>query len=163
MVSINIIEPDYDSLIGHLLQDTQKENMAFSLCGLNVIKNKREFLVKKINVVQPRDLLIHSRCGLELKLDYYISILNECRKFGLSLFEWHSHPFCDIAHFSPIDNQNDYEHAQFFKSLLPNQYYGNVVVAQKDLSARVFNYKADTFEKVEQIKILYKMEVNNEN
>ena len=155
MTILKITNPDYNSLIEHLLQDAQKENMALIMGGYNEFDDNVEILVKKTELVQSKDLLIHARSALELKPDFYIKKLNECKKSALSLMVWHSHPFCKKAHFSSIDNNNDLEHALFFKSLLPHLYYGNVVVAQKDLSARIFSNQTDSFQKVDKIKILY--------
>jgi len=153
MNSIIISEPDIEKLNKHLLQNPNQENMAVLFCGYSWFKDELKLLVKDVWLIKDSDLEIHSMTGLEFKEEMYRKILLKCEATKTSVIISHSHPFAENAWFSCIDNINDTEHAKFLKEHLPNSHYGNMVVAQKDFKARIFNKEKEIFEDVQEIKI----------
>ncbi len=151
MKKIIIVKPDKERLFNHLLQDPDKENMAATLCGHSLVGKQLQLLVKEILLIEHDGLAVHARTGLVLTEDSYRKILTRCDTIKTDLIIWHSHPFADMAWFSGIDNNNDMMHAKFLTKHLPKAYYGNVVVAQKDYKARLFNKRTGLFEDIQEI------------
>lgn len=161
MNTILITRPDKQRLYSHLLQNPNQENMAVTFCGINKSMQKLQLLVKDVLLLQNNDLVLHTRTGLELNKNVYRQILLKAEKQDLSIIIWHSHPFSNNAEFSSIDNSNDINQGKFIKQSLPNIYYGNVVVAQQDYKARLFNTGIENFVQISEVEIVGKPKLGN--
>ncbi|OVE79136.1 hypothetical protein BVY01_03435 [bacterium I07] len=128
--------------------------MAVTFCGHNSCNDQFQLLVKDTHLFTSDEFSQQSAASLELTEDAHRNILIEAQERQTSLLFWHSHPFADSAWFSEIDNHNDLENAKFISSHLPDIHYGNVVVAQKNSKARLFNKENMTFEDISRICIL---------
>ena len=156
MKSIIMTKPDNDKFIGHLLKNPRQENIAALLCGNNKFDNDLELLVKDVLLINDGGLTVHTGASLEFSEEMYRKILLKCDELKTSLIVAHSHPFSNNAWFSSVDNKNDKIQARFITEHLPDIHYGNMVVAQKDFKARIFNKEKDIFEEIKEIKILGK-------
>ena len=142
-----------EKLFKHLLKDPYKENMAALFCGYSIFRDNLQLLVRDIWLIEEKGLVVHSGMSLEMKEEMYREILLKCEESENSLIVVHSHPFTENAWFSSVDNDNDLENAKFIKKHLPDIYYGNMVVSQKDAKARIFNKQKEVFEDIQAISI----------
>ena len=156
MKSIIITNPDKEKLFGHLLRNKHQENIAALFCGYNSFDGNLQLLVKNVWLINDDGLTVHTGASLEFSEQMHRKILLKCDELKTSLFIAHSHPFSDSAWFSSVDDTNDKMQARFISKHLPDIYYGNLVVAQKDYKARLFNKKKNIFEEIKKIKILGK-------
>lgn len=156
MNSIKTTEPEKEKLFRHLLKNQQQENIAVLYCGYSKYKNDFQLLVRDVWLIEDADLKVHYRTGLEFTEEMYRKILLRCRDSFTSIIIAHSHPFAEHAWFSPIDDENDLDHGKFIKQKLPDIYYGNLVVAQKDYKARIFNKEKELFEDIQELRTLGK-------
>jgi len=165
MITILLNKRNKETLFKHLLQSSEQENMAVAFCGISKTKNNFTFLVKKVLYLQSEHLVTHSKTGLEISENVYRKFLLTAKKLNLSLVFIHSHPFTDKAWFSSIDDKNDLVHAKFIKENINQIYYANMVVAQKEFKARLFDKKKNEFVEINELKILgeFSTQENNTN
>lgn len=156
MNSIIITKPDKQRLFNHLLKNKNHENIAALFCGYNKSGKNLQLLVRDIWLINDDGLTVHTGASLEFSEEMYRKILLKCEESKASLFVAHSHPFSDNAWFSSVDDRNDKIQARFITEHLPEINYGNMVVAQNDFRARIFNKEKDIFEELKEIKILGK-------
>ncbi len=153
MNSILIKQSDKDILYKHLLQNPNQENMAIAFCGISKSKRQIKLIIKEILCLQNKDLVTHTRTGLEIKENVYRKILLKAKKSELSITIFHSHPFAEKAWFSKTDDNNDSLHGKFIKEHIPFIYYANVIVSQKEFKARLFDKRKEKFIDIDEIKI----------
>lgn len=158
MNTILITDSDKEKLYRHLLQNPNQENMAITYCGYNKSKEKLQFIVRDMLLLNGTDLTTHTKTGLEIKEEVYKQILLRAEASELSMLVWHSHPFSKNAWFSSVDNANDLEHGKFIKKYLPRSFYGNVIISQEGFEARLFNNEKESFERIKVIETFGKPE-----
>lgn len=128
----------FSEIKAYLLKDLTKEYACYLICGHFVVGNTLRLLGCFLVKPEPSEYESHSIVSVRLRRELLIEVLKECSRLGLSLIDLHSHPFAsDHVAFSGVDEADEREKAKWFSEVLPNCYYGSVVLGQKCHLARI--------------------------
>jgi molybdopterin/thiamine biosynthesis adenylyltransferase len=144
----------FQELKSHLLQDG-KEQLAFILCGVSRSDSKIKFLCKELIKASQEDLKYNSLFRASANKVFWKSILEKCRRSGLSVIGCHSHPFSrEDVQFSSIDDSNDLRNFSYASEKIPDIYCGSMVFGRKDFKARIFSKEDESLVAADEVVII---------
>lgn len=123
----------------HLLAD-HDEHLAFILAGHTVVDGEYVLLARDLVLIPDQDVEGGDvSCGLSLKLERLLDVMNQANRAGLALIEAHSHPFSTrhVA-FSLTDTDGQQELAAYLAEALPGRPYGALVLGQDSVAGRLW-------------------------
>ena len=136
--SIVIPDPILKNCGLHLLKEYNRENMVICLAGIKKSNRETTFLIQNFQAVPHEAFDIHSKVFLKVKKRYYKQRVLEAYNSNLHLIVWHSHPFCNIAHFSQTDLENDKEQGEYLKKKIPHLFFVALVSGRENTLGRVY-------------------------
>ena len=137
--SIFFPQPIYIECRLHLLHELNRENMVICLSGLTQTSSELRFLVYHHEKVSTEAFDIHSGAFLQVKNSFFREKVIQAFNNNSHLIIWHSHPFTDIAQFSPTDDGNDTEQGKYLQKKIPRMYFIAMVAGQQNTLARIFS------------------------
>ncbi len=129
----------WPTLTAHLLEQGDREQLAFLLAAVAKGRDWLRLLVRHVIPVAPDDLMRQSPTCLEVRPEFSQAILRRCYETGLSLIEVHSHPFAgQHAAFSAIDMANEADKARYIGEKIPHIRHAAMVIGHDSLDAHLW-------------------------
>lgn len=147
-------EKTFRELRSHLLRD-DKEQLAFILCGISRSDSQLKLLCKELIKARQEDLEYNSPTMVSARKFFWKSIIERCRKSGLSVIGCHSHPFShgDVS-FSSIDDSNALKNFSYASKKIPSIYCGSMVFGRKSFKARIFDEEDRSLAAADEVVII---------
>ncbi|OGO52537.1 MAG: hypothetical protein A2148_08570 [Chloroflexi bacterium RBG_16_68_14] len=145
----------WETLRSHLLAD-RHEHLAFLLAGYTAVGGHQVLLACEL-VLIPDDDLEGSEysCGLSLKLEALLHVMNRANRAGLALVEAHSHPFStERVAFSPTDSEGQSEMVAYIADTLPGRPYGALVLGQQAVEGQVWLPGSARPEQLDEVRVV---------
>lgn len=139
--SVELILPAdyYQEIKKYLFTDISREYACQVWCGKAIIGNRLRLLACYLSFPQFDDYLRQSMASVELDNKYDWVIYGECKRLGLSIVDFHSHPFSDThVGFSGTDDADEMEKFDYFKRHLPGSHFASVVMGKSSYKGRIF-------------------------
>ncbi|MCX6580012.1 MAG: ThiF family adenylyltransferase [Candidatus Aminicenantes bacterium] len=129
----------YHQIHNYLFSDTSREYACQVWCGKAIIGNCLRLYARYLSFPQVSDYLHQSIASLELDNKYDWIIYGECKQLGLSVVDFHSHPFSgNHVGFSGTDNADEVGKFHYFKRHLPESHYASIVMGKSSFDGRIF-------------------------
>lgn len=145
----------WETVRAHLLAD-HHEHLAFLLAGHTTVGRHQVLLARELVLIPDDDLegSEHS-CGLSLKLEALLDVMNRANRAGLALVEAHSHPFStERVAFSLTDSKGQREMVAYIADTLPGRPYGAIVLGQQAVEGRVWLPGSERPEPLEEVRVI---------
>jgi molybdopterin/thiamine biosynthesis adenylyltransferase len=145
----------WPALRTHLLDQGQKEQLAFLLAGVARGWGWIRLLVREVIPVPSEAFEHQTSAYLAVKSAFSQAVLRRCYEEGLSLIEVHSHPF---AHrnvtFSTTDLANETEKFRYVARKIPHVHHATMVVGQNDLDAHLWDQRRRRIVPIDRVRVL---------
>jgi len=117
-----------EQIKSYLFQDLSKEFICHVLCGhARISKNRLRLLGCYLVIPEPDDYIAQSIASLNIDSNFDYALRVSCEEEGMSLVDFHSHPFTDKGvSFSGIDDADEEKKYNYFLKNLPNSIYASI-------------------------------------
>lgn len=133
------------------------EHLCFILTEHIKLKEANLFLERELQLIEDKELEGEENwCGLSLKLESLLHVMNRANELRCVLIEAHSHPFSkDTVSFSHIDLQGQKEMVAYLSDVNPGKPYGALVLGENSVQGQMwFPNSKKTPSSLDEIKVI---------
>lgn len=126
-----------------LLCDTSREHFAMLSARRELAPDGREiFVVLETFMAEEKDILASGPCHVRPSKEFVARVLSATRRDlrANAILDVHTHPFCDDAYFSGIDDADERQFSLWLREQFgPSLAYGSIVFARGAYEARIWD------------------------
>ncbi len=126
-----------------MLLDTSREHFAMLTARRELAPDGRElFVILEAFMAEEQDILASGLCHVRPSKEFVARVLSAARQDlrANAILDVHTHPFCDDAHFSSIDDADERRFSLWLREQLgPSPAYGSIVFSRSAYEARIWN------------------------
>lgn len=154
MISLTILEEDYNKLTDIIFSRPGIEGAAYLLCGTSKTKKEYRFLVREVIPIQEDDYIVRKPESLSISSESFVRIAKKASINNGSVFFVHSHPD-GYDNFSSQDNIEEEKLHKFWANRLPKSINGSIVFNSKfSFKSRI--WKDKQWKYIERVRIIGK-------